>query len=154
MSSLHLWVRSMIDCKDCCVLENGSIVQRKEFGKRFAVNNPKRRSIRVCRVDGCMIDSKTKKCDFMFVVCSDRQERILLVEMKGTDIAHAVEQLISTAEVLRLSSYRLPIESYIVSSAVPKVATSYQRELVRNRKRYQAAGVKTPVTKNLYLIVD
>jgi hypothetical protein len=143
----------MID-SPCCVIETSSIVQREENRKIFRVVNVNGKQIKVCRVDGCLIsDRDTIKCDYLFILDVSGSSNFALVEFKGTDHVHAVRQLISTAEKLNLRAYGVPIKSYIVGAPAPKAATSFQNELMKQRKRFAAAKVSLPIRENTVIEV-
>lgn len=132
-----------------CVIESGPIVVRREFGKEFRINNPRRKSIRVCKVDdGLIRGNSTKKCDYLFVLDCANVETIVLVELKGIDHIKAVEQLVATAEQLNIKSAAVKAICYIVGSSNPKLQTNYQKELVRMSGRYNKACLKLPVRLN------
>lgn len=135
---------------ECCAVENGSVVSRSEGGKTFRIINRSRRSIQVCRVDGCLIDDNAlRKCDFLFVLEFGNVQRIILVEMKGTDHVGAIGQIMSSAENLQLQRYGVPIEAFIVGAAAPKVQTKYQNALLRQSERMKQIGMVPPVRRTL-----
>lgn len=139
----------MIKSKKCCVIEEGRIVVRKEMGKCFRIENVSAKKIQVCRVDGCLIpDNNINKCDYMFVHDVDAVSKVALVELKGTDHIHALEQLVSTAEKLNLKSYNVRLISYIIGSPSPKIQTRFQKEVKRLANRYIKAKLEFPVRKN------
>ncbi|MCT4332624.1 hypothetical protein MU516_07055 [Paracoccus sp. YLB-12] len=137
----------------CCLVEAHTIVQRQENGKKFCVINKESKKIQVCRVDGCMIGSEQKKCDYLFILDLESPKQIALVEMKGTDHCTAAEQIVSTAEALKLAELGVEIHSYIVCASSPKVSTKYQKTLARLKSRYRQSGVKPPVKRNLRIEV-
>ncbi|MFN3972883.1 MAG: hypothetical protein ACK4L4_16190, partial [Gemmobacter sp.] len=138
----------MIENPECCSVEDGSSVVRKENGKVFGIKNTKRRRIQVCKVDGCLISGSSKKCDYLFVLDLDAPKRIVLVELKGIDHIAALYQLVSTAEQLDLKSKGLAIECYIVGSPNPKIQTKFQKELLRVSARYKQANLNFPQRKS------
>ena len=106
--------------KDEC-FSNSTVAQEK--GKEFRII--KNQNQRVCKVqvDGCLInDNNINKCDFMFYICDT--EKLLLIELKGTDIEHAVSQLIQTKGFFKqkLNNSDSNYDGIIVSSSVPRSA--------------------------------
>lgn len=99
----------------------------KENGKRFCYRQPG--SFCRIRVDGCLIkDSGEKRCDYAYYLCLSKT--LLLVELKGTDVATAVFQILSTKDFFGKS--KCEIESYkgvIVSSSVPAATETQFRKL-------------------------
>lgn len=133
----------------CCEIEDGSLVSRKEFGKSFSVKNGSRKRIKVCRVDGCLITgSATRKCDYLFILDEENVQKFILVELKGSDHIHAIDQIVEAAEQLKLNQRRVEVDSYIVGSPNPKANTKVQKHLARSVARYKRAGVKIPVIRS------
>lgn len=137
--------------KRCCSVESGAIVQREENKKIFRLVNASKKKISVCRVDGCLIDDKDCRCDFMFVV---EGEALFLVEMKGTAHVHALRQIINAAEKLGVSAFSGEKKCAIVSPPCPKAASVYQNELFKQRKRFAAIGLGLPHKKNNLIVIE
>jgi hypothetical protein len=102
----------------------------EEHGKKFRLENKSKKTICRVTVDGCLInDEHTKRCDYLFKVCETEQH--FLVELKGTDVSKAVEQIISTFDLvnkkLKLDSRHF--EGIIVSSSIPRAAEQKFRVL-------------------------
>jgi hypothetical protein len=136
---------------DCCVVERGQIVQRKENGMAFRILNSTRVDIEVCKVDDCLISGAQKICDYLFEV----ENRVLwLVELKGVNHLHALRQIISAAECLNLRTFRGEKRSAIVGAPAPKTTASYLKEMAKLKKRYDAVGLALPVKKNLKIEVE
>jgi len=98
----------------------------KENGKEFRIENLA--SHQVCRleVDGCYIDNDNKvKCDYAFLICQSSE--LILVELKGNDVVHAVKQIVETYKELKNSGSSF--SGFIVSSSVPKATESRFRKL-------------------------
>lgn len=131
-------------CDECCSIENGQMVVRSENRRRFEVVNKRRRSIKVCLVDGCLIQSDGKRCDYVFLVPG----KAILVELKGKDRNRALHQIIESAEALGSVSYPGNVEAYIVTSRVPRADTSYQKTARALTKRYKNAKCKFPIQRN------
>ena len=114
------------DRKGC--FSNGTVA--KEKGRKFSIKNKSKKTICKVRVDGCLLTESTKKkCDFFFKVCET--ERYFLVELKGTDVNHAVEQIESTFVALndRLNVLPEQFETVIVSSAFLRGANKRFQQL-------------------------
>ena len=97
-----------------------------ENGRTFRVINDTQKYINKVEVDGCYITNGAK-CDWLFeVVEKDLVSNVFYVELKGSDISHAIVQLettISHCEKFHSSTQR---QAYIVASKVPKSGTSSQ----------------------------
>lgn len=110
-----------------------------ENGKKFAFDNPARKTVCRVRVDNCLITDKgIKKCDFLFKINDDK--KYYLVELKGQAIDTAVAQIESTYDFVNRKIKAAPQDytGIIVSSAVPKAANqkfkNLQDRLYRNKK--------------------
>jgi hypothetical protein len=102
----------------------------KVNAKTFRIENNSNKSICRVEVDGCLIDSiDVLKCDYMFKICETNE--YFLVELKGTDVTHAVKQIVSTYDIIRrqllLSANNF--KGFIVSSSVPRAAEQRFRQL-------------------------
>ena len=110
-----------------------------ENGKRFLIVNPQNKTVCRVQVDNCLITSQVvKKCDFLFHVHQD--DNYYLVELKGTSIDVAVEQIVSTFDIVN-RKIKTSADNYtgiIVSSAVPKSANqkfkNLQDKVYRDKK--------------------
>lgn len=70
---------------------------RERRGRVYVILNPNRKPVTVLRWDGCEVTNRLA-CDF--VVCDCTASEIRLIELKGKDFNHAVEQLRATLEDL------------------------------------------------------
>lgn len=134
----------------CCTTRDDKIITVEENKKILYIKNDNRIKIKVCRVDDCIISNDNKKCDFLIVIEEDNPYRFILLELKGTNYAHAIKQIIETAEVLNFSNFKSSIsrESIIVGSSSPKISTTMQKELRKYSSRFKSAGLKLPKTKS------
>jgi hypothetical protein len=75
----------------------------KEKGKRYVLKNPNRKKVCRVRVDNCLIVSQSeKKCDFLILTCDpDSPKDIYLIELKGSSLIEAIEQLNKTIEYFK-----------------------------------------------------
>lgn len=100
-----------------------------EEGKSFSIKR-KSKDTQFCRVevDGCLLTSKEKgdnKCDYLFIHC--QKEEFYFVELKGTELMKAIEQLDKTVRALKKKLHKdFPKQFYafIVCSNVPKAAST------------------------------
>ncbi|MES2418316.1 MAG: hypothetical protein V4541_09015 [Bacteroidota bacterium] len=109
-----------------------------ENGKRFSFQNPNRKPICKVHVDDCLIkDHAVKKCDYLFEI---DESQYYLVELKGVEIETAIEQILSTYEIVN-KLIKTSVANYtgiVVSSAVPKAANqkfkNLQEKTYRDKK--------------------
>ncbi len=95
----------------------------KEKGKEFRVEKNHTQSVCRVKVDNCLIkDDLVKKCDFLFYICETK--KILLIELKGTDIEQAVKQIVETKSYFmqKLRNPDTDYKGFIVSSSIPRSA--------------------------------
>lgn len=137
-------------CKECCVVESGSTIARAENKMRFEIVNKQRRKVRVCKIDGCLIQGDNKRCDYLFLL----PNQAFLVELKGIDRNHALMQIIESAETLGSRSFNGQVHAYIVTSRVPRADTKFQSNIAKLRKRYIAAKCRLPVQKNIQISIE
>jgi len=106
---------------------NQSIVSVSENRKTFKIKNNSLVVINKVEVDGCYITSGSR-CDYLFEIIDDnRIEKVFYVELKGSDIAHAIEQLKSTiAYCKNIHREILSKECHIISSKFPSSGPSSQ----------------------------
>ncbi|AOY83768.1 hypothetical protein BJP36_31440 [Moorena producens JHB] len=111
--------------------------------------NPKQDQIRIIKVDGCAIrENKTLRCDYLLVPTNKVE---IYVELKGSKIIHAVEQIESTIRLLSDNPQKIKKLCFVVSTRVPKLTTTIQQLKIKFRKHYNASfEVKTtPYTYDL-----
>lgn len=88
-------------------------------------------------MDACLISSDTRiKCDYAFLKCDSWH--FMFVELKGTDIDHAFEQICETIEYFKsyqITVTRKKIFGFIVSSSVPSVANQKFMKLKKKFKK-------------------
>lgn len=77
----------------CINITNASVIKFEEKGKSIVFNNPKRLNYKKVQVDGCTIN-KGARCDKLLLSEDEREE--YFVELKGSDIKHAIEQIESS----------------------------------------------------------
>lgn len=141
------------DC--CCNLKREKIVQEKENGKVFSIKNDSGSYVKVCRVDDCLIKGESIRCDFLFMIGDKKSvdEKLFLVEMKGTDHVHALRQIVSAGEILNVRSFSGEKKSAIVGSSSPKITSKYQTELLKLSKKFKHMGLSFPIRKNMKIEV-
>jgi len=117
----------------------------EENKRKFVIHKPSNLLVCKVQVDGCLITTQLiRKCDYLFEVATDPKE-YLLVELKGSDLDGAVEQLISTYEQLapKLNAQAEQFSAFVVSSVVPKsnnAFRSHQQRLMKNKKIHLHRG--------------
>lgn len=121
--------------KEACILYRDFRKQAvcAEKKKRYNLINDKNNQIALLRMDGGIIrdEPSVQKCDFLYVVYDQDCPTAIFVELKGSDINHAVRQL--KASIDRYGGIlRRRICARIVCSSVPRL---YNDPIVKNLKR-------------------
>jgi hypothetical protein len=85
--------------ENCTVIKDRrKIFTAKEEGKVYSLNNEPSFEIAKVKIDGCVFNEATKKCDWLFLVA---EEKAIFVELKGSDITTGIKQLHKTYDRLR-----------------------------------------------------
>lgn len=123
----------------CGWLRTDKLLVVEEAGKKFTVKNEAQKKINKVKVDGCLI-TEGKKCDYLFEVNNEKPEivHVLYVELKGKNIEHAYEQLLSTMQFCKIRHAKAKKECHIVASRIPKATTETQRLQKILKKDYGA----------------
>lgn len=111
-------------------------IKFEENKRKIIFLNPDRQEYKRVQVDGCAInDNVTLRCDKLLVSGDEHEERF--VELKGTDVMHAIEQLEST--IVRLGEYDDNRHSYVISTNVaPAYNTKIQQKALYFKKMYHS----------------
>jgi len=110
----------------CNTLNINKIVSVSENKRVFKIVNNTANNINKVQVDGCFIIDGAK-CDWLFEITqNDMISNVFYVELKGSDIPHAIEQLEATIQHCKPLHNKYKKESYIVASKFPKSGTSSQ----------------------------
>ena len=106
---------------------------------KFRLKNSKKLDVRVIQVDDCVIKQGIR-CDYLVIIpdnkkSSDGSE--IYIELKGSDVKHAVEQLATTIKKLtdNMSASKL---CFIASTRCPINSTQIQNIKNKFKQRYKA----------------
>ncbi len=133
-TSLELYMKSFPTCEE---YRRDTKIVLQENKSKISFLNPNQENILVIKVDGCVVnDNGTLRCDYALIP-SDEVE--IYVELKGSDISHAVKQIESTIELLSEDSKKIKKLCFVVSTRVPKQTTSVQQLQTRFRKKFNAS---------------
>lgn len=125
-------------CTNNCSEETtDSKVKVSEGGKQAVFKNPQRRKYVRVRVDGCLI-CQSRACDWMV----QYRDGSVLVELKGSDVGKAYEQIAATLQYLRAHSMITDRVAALVVCRGPKRHPSFDTTLQRIKntlsKRFHA----------------
>lgn len=79
--------------RGCTNTVSHSLIKVEENRRAATFKNPTRKTFKVTEVDGCLI-TEGPRCDF---IVGEPGSVSILVELKGTDVSHACDQLFATA---------------------------------------------------------
>lgn len=111
-----------MDCKDFtknifATCDNRKVYTAVENKRKYVLNNELQQKICKIKVDnGIIQDTDQNKCDYAFLICENKN--LILVELKGTDFLHAIQQIISTINLLATKINGNSVSARIVLSKV------------------------------------
>jgi len=125
---------------NCATQSTNKIITAEENRRKLTIKNPSEKVIRKIKVDGCLLITSGKRCDYMFEIDNAASEisNVIYLELKGCDIEKAYEQLIATIEIFKVKHQNTKKECHIVASRVPKAGTKAQQLKVKMKKNTQA----------------
>ena len=118
---------------DCVCYQGCGNASAEERGRKYSIENKSKKEIIKYKIDGGLItDDNDIKCDYGFYTEDDL---LILVELKGGDYSHAIEQIINTIKLLitipkiKISS----VKARIVVSKIrqPELRSSDEQKLKR-----------------------
>lgn len=125
----------MRNVPDSCVRKTtDSIIKFQELRSIIRFHNSQRSLYKKVKVDGGALHEGAK-CDNMLCSADEHEERY--IELKGSDIPHAIVQLRTT--ILKLGEHDSNRHSYVVCTKVaPRITTAIQKAKVEFRKRLKS----------------
>lgn len=122
---------------DCIETVRHTKVKVEENGRSAVFLNQEAVPIRRITVDGCLVTTGIR-CDKLI---SHPTIVDVLVELKGSDVKHALEQIAATMEIWEVHQERVPgsrMSGLIVCSQVPRFNTQRQKLESRIASRFRA----------------
>lgn len=125
----------MRNVPDSCVRKTtDSIIKFQELRSIIRFHNSQRSLYKKVKIDGGALHEGAK-CDNMLCSADEHEERY--IELKGSDIPHAIVQLRTT--ILKLGEHDGNRHSYVVCTKVaPRITTAIQKAKVEFRKRLKS----------------
>ena len=118
----------------CISQTTDSQIRFEENKRKIIFLNPQRLPYERVDVDGCTINDGVR-CDKLLLSADEREERY--VELKGTDVMHAIDQLEET--IKRLGEYTDNRHAYVISTNVaPAINTKRQAKIKYFKDEYCA----------------
>ncbi len=130
---MHISLKELINVNQGCCTKSKVA---SEKGKRFEIISSD--TFTRIRIDDCLIKSQTtEKCDFGFI--RHQNNDFYFVELKGTNIQKAFNQIVSTINYFETNLIKVPYEKrfgFIISSSVPKSGTNVKKLKLEFAKNY------------------
>lgn len=129
----------MRDFQNCQNVRSDSEIVISDRGSRnnrskFRLHNPNRASIKIVQVDDCVIKEGIR-CDYLLVLPSEQE---VYVELKGSDVKHAVEQISRSIGLLTCNCHAVVKLCFIASTRCPINSTEIQNLKRKFRQKYNA----------------
>lgn len=140
---------------NCCDTKRNKVAQ--ENGKKFEIKCSETYYLKV-RIDDCLISCKqVNKCDYLFIrdyECLQGETEFYFVELKGSDIKKAFEQIKNTISYIKsnhISSLsKNKILGFIVSSKVPRGGVDVTKMKLEFSKKYGREPLKIQCKKIIH----
>ncbi|WP_431080637.1 hypothetical protein [Pseudomonas thivervalensis] len=113
----------------CTTTTTDPIIVFSENRSRISVVNNNRIEIEKIQVDGCLIDVKLEKCDWLFCY-GDNAKKAVFIELKGCDLDKAISQLRSTINHTKERYRAYKKECYAITTRVPKHGASIRKRSI------------------------
>lgn len=101
---------------------------------KFRLHNPNRATIKVVQVDDCVIQEGIR-CDYLLILPNGQE---VYVELKGSDVQHAVEQIERAIELLSCHCQTLIKLCFISSTRCPINSTKIQNIKKKFKQKHNA----------------
>ncbi len=122
----------------CITRTTDSVIKFQEKKSVIRFKNSNHMPYKCVQVDGCAL-REGEKCDNM--LCSDDEREERYVELKGSDVTHAIEQLRIT--ISKLGEHDDNRHSYVVCTKVsPHFTTSIQKAKVEFKRRFKSQLIR------------
>lgn len=113
----------------CTTMTTDPIIVFSENKSKISVLNEKRIEVQKIQVDGCLIDARMEKCDWLFCY-EDHAKKAVFIELKGCDLDKAISQLRSTINHTKANYLSHRKECYAITTRVPKHGASTRKRSI------------------------
>lgn len=126
-------------------------LKEKRESREYYLHNQSEQEIIVYKIDGGLIDSDTViKCDYGIYT---EQDVLYLIELKGSDYIHALEQIFSTINVLlkkpNINVRQLNARIVLSKNRTPNILPTQEKKLSSLIKREYGNGSLLKQTRKL-----
>lgn len=127
-------MKSLPECEE---YKSDAKIVLQENKSKITFLNPNQVKILTIRIDGCVIkDDEILRCDYAIIPCDEVE---IYVELKGSNVLHAVKQIESTIYLLSDNPQKIKKLCFVVSTRVPKLTTSIQQLQSQFKKKFNAS---------------
>lgn len=133
----------------CSEKTRDSKIKVEEKGKKAVILNKNNEEFFKINIDGCLIKNKTAADKAIKKVSTNKQEgcKLLIIELKGTDIDKAVDQIDATINFIKSEDTDCKkIAALIVCNSSPHFANKARKGIERIRKDHRI--ILRTTTKN------
>jgi len=106
----------------------------KEMKSKLTLENTDQVESESVKVDGCEINDKSIRCDFLHIA----KDIEFYIELKGQDLEHALDQIRATIKRLSNNIKLYPKKSYIICTRSPLSSTEIQNYKREFKKDYNS----------------
>lgn len=108
-----------------------------EKGRTYRLINNSEFHVKVFKVDGCLIkDNNQQKCDFLFIVEKTQECVAYFIELKGTGLTGAIQQIMNSIDILYKYLHEHKIFARIVGRKVTPDIKSRRAKLDEKLKKF------------------
>jgi hypothetical protein len=127
-------MRSLPECEE---YKTDAKIVLQENRSKITFLNPNQDQILLIKVDDCVIrNNETSRCDYAII---PRDEIEIYIELKGSDILHAVKQIESTINSLSDNPQKIKKLCFVVSTRVPSQTTNVQQLQSQFKRKFNAS---------------
>jgi hypothetical protein len=121
--------------KECEIFsDNRRIINVEENKRKYIAHNQSENVVCLIRVDNCLIKDGIK-CDFLLLNIS--KAKSYFIELKGSDLIHALEQINRTIDVLVpfIKEYSVNVRIVLTKVFAPDLRSNQYKQLERKLKK-------------------
>lgn len=123
-------------CNSKCKPKQAIIISREGTKEHRAINQ-KKNYVSQYKIDGEVIKHNSMKCDYL-VLNEDKREAYL-IELKGSDISHAIDQLEATEKELR-NELNIYYVKYRIICSKAKTQATYDIKYKKFKNKHKRQG--------------
>ena len=130
----------MLNFKNCEEVLTHPKIKLEEQSSKLIFLNKENKMIRKIRIDGCLITSGIR-CDYLVIPESGVEH---YVELKGTDVKHAINQIKTTIQTIHKGQNNQKKECFIITTSCPLTST----EILKFKKEFNTKLNSSLIVKN------